>query len=145
MKIHLSSQAHINDAIKQLASIQANGEYEIEIKKLPKTRTSKMNRALHLYCDNVANELNEQGQTVKMVLEQSEIEREWDKESVKSLLWKPIQKAVHGKESTSECTTSEYKKPYKYLSHYLATYFGITLPFPNLKDKEKKDDLMNKA
>lgn len=138
-KIHLSNQDKINEAITKLASIEPNGEYEIEIKKLPKTRTSKMNRALHLYCDNVANELNEQGQTVRMVLEKSEIEREWGRDTVKALLWKPIQKAVHGKESTAECTTSEYKKPYKYLAHYLATYFGITLPFPNIKDKEDKE------
>ena len=138
-KIHLNNQDKINEAITKLASIEPNGEYEIEIKKLPKTRTSQMNRALHLYCNQVSEQLNEQGQTVKMVLEKSEVERTWDMDAVKSLLWKPIQLAVHGKKSTAECTTAEYKKPYKYLAHYLATYFGITLPFPNIKDKEDKE------
>ena len=129
MKIHLSSQVKINEAIKQLAEIVPNGEFEIQIKKLPKTRTALQNRALHKYFDLIANEMNLKDLTVQEVLSHG-IERHWDRESVKALLWKPLQKAVTGNNETSTADTKAYSKVYMYLSHFLATKFGITTPFP---------------
>ena len=136
MKTHLSTQERINDAIKELASIEPNGAYEIEIKLLPKGRTSLQNRALHKYCDLVAKELKAKNLTVQEVLSHG-IERDFDMDTVKAVLWKPLQKAVTGEEKTSKATTKFYAKVYHYLSHHLATNFGITTAWPVDKDKKK--------
>ena len=134
MKVHLSTQDSINDAIKQLASIEPNGAYEVEIKKLPQTRTSLQNRALHKYCDLVAKELKAKDLTVQEVLAKA-IERDFDMETVKAVLWKPLQKACTGEEKTSKAKTKYYAKVYKYLSHHLAVNFGVTTAWPVDKTK----------
>lgn len=135
MKLHLSTQDRINSAIKQLAEIKPNGEYEIEIKKLPKTRTALQNRALHLYLDQVSKELNEKGLTVQMVLAEA-IERHWDMETVKAQLWQPLQKAIFGNMKTSEMETGAYAKVDLYFSHFLCSKFGVHVPWPVDKTKE---------
>jgi hypothetical protein len=137
VKTHLSSQGRINEALTLLASIKPNGEYSIEIKRLPKSRTSLQNRALHKYCDLVAKELKAKNLTVQEVLSHG-IERDFNMETVKAVLWKPLQKAVTGEEKTSKATTKYYAKVYKYLSHHLSLNFGITTAWPEDKTKEVK-------
>lgn len=136
MKTHLSSQSRINEAVKLLASIKPNGEYSLEIKKLPKTRTSLQNRALHLYLKQLADELNANDLTVQLVLKEA-VERHWDMETVKSQLWSPIQKSLFGDAKTSKMNTKAYDKVDFYLSHFLSTKFGISVPFPNIETKSK--------
>ena len=137
MKVHLSNQQVINDAIKELANIKPNGEYSVEIKKLPKTRTALQNRALHLYLTQVSKELNEKGLTVQMVLKEA-IERHWDMETVKAQLWQPLQKAIFGNMKTSEMETGAYAKIDLYFSHFLGSKFGINVDWPVDKTKETK-------
>ena len=138
MEQHLSTQQHINDAIKELANIKPNGEYSVEIKKLSKKRTVLQNRALHLYFTQLADELNAKDLTVQLVLKEA-VERHWDRDTVKAQLWSPIQFSLFGDVKTSEMNTKAYGKVDFYLSHFLSTKFGITLPFPNIKDKEDKE------
>ena len=137
MKVHLSNQQKINDAIKELANIDPNGEYSVEIKKLPKSRTSLQNRSLHLYLTQVADELNEKGLTVQMVLAEA-IERHWDMETVKHQIWQPLQQAIFGNIKTSEMKTGAYGKVDLYFSHFLGSKFGIHVPWPVDKTKVKK-------
>lgn len=135
MKIHLSSQEKINEAIKQLADIEANGEYEIEIKKLSKKRSVLQNRSLHLYFTQLAQTLNDNDLTVQLVLEQA-IERHWCMETVKAQLWQPLQNSLYGDIKTSNMDTKAYSKVDFYLSHFLSTKFGISVPFPSKEFKE---------
>lgn len=137
MKLHLSTQERINSVIKQLTDIKPNGAYEIEIKKLPKSRTSLQNRALHLYLTQLADELNANDLTVQLVLKEA-VERHWDMETVKAQLWSPIQKSLFGDVKTSKMDTKAYSKVDFYLSHFLSTKFGISVPFPNIETKEGK-------
>ena len=58
MKHHVNSQAVKDLVLSELVNMIANGEYEVTIKKLPKTRTSLQNRALHKYCLMLAEALN---------------------------------------------------------------------------------------
>jgi hypothetical protein len=137
VKTHLSSQSRINEAVKLLASIKPNGEYSIEIKKLPKSRTALQNRALHLYLTQLADELNANDLTVQLVLNEA-VERHWDMETVKAQLWSPIQKSLFGDVKTSKMNTKAYGKVDFYLSHFLSTKFGISVPFPHIENKEVK-------
>ena len=63
---------------------------------LPKRRSKQQNKALHLFCKKIADELNEQGQTFKTikVLDGQELEHHFSLSIVKEYIWKPIQLAL---------------------------------------------------
>ena len=55
----------------------------------------------------------------------------WTPESVKRDLWKPLQKAMFNKESTTELSTAEVSKVYEQIAHILGDKFGVELDFPS--------------
>lgn len=97
-------------------------------------RTIQQNKALHktfeLWCD----QLNGAGLTVKVVLK-PEVEVMWTPDMIKEYLWRPIQKAQLGKESTTELTTKEVDKVYQTLQHHFGEKFGIELVFASDSDE----------
>ena len=136
MKVHLSNQQLINDAIKELANIKPNGEYSIEIKKLPKKRTSQQNKALHVFKGLVANELNDRGLSIQKVLVKKAVEIDWNGDLVLDLLWRTLQVAITGKKSTTEPSPEEYIKIYDTINRHLSFNFGVHVPWPVDKTKE---------
>lgn len=95
-----------------------------------KQRTDIQNRALHKYFELLADELNGAGLEMRKVLKPS-VEIPWDKESVKSFLWKPIQFAQIQKDSTTDLTTAEVNKIYETLNRHLGEKLGVHVPFPS--------------
>ena len=93
-----------------------------------KQRTSVQSNALHKYCGDLAKALNDSGQDMRMV--KDDVELPWTKETVKELLWKPIQKAVTGEESTRKVKVDDYEKVYDVLNKHLATNKGIMVYWP---------------
>jgi hypothetical protein len=94
------------------------------------TRTEAQNRALHLYCEQVADALNSGGLTIEQVLKNFTMELEWSKESVKEILWRTAQKRLLGKTSTTELSKQEdVSKVYEATNRFLAK-LGIHIPFP---------------
>ena len=65
-------------------------------------RTIQQNRAIHKWCEQIAEAYNELGLTVEKVIDNFTIELYWSKESVKELIIKTIIKDVYGKESTTQ-------------------------------------------
>jgi hypothetical protein len=61
-------------------------------------RTDNQNRALHLYCTQVADALNGAGLSMEQVLSNFTMELEWTKESVKEILWRTAQKRLSRKD-----------------------------------------------
>lgn len=103
-------------------------KYSLELKQ----RTISQNNALHKYLEMVALELQNQGQTMQDVVKKVDfIEIVPTKDSVKSVLWKPIQEVTLGKRSSTELSTSEVNSVYEILSMFLAKQFGISVPFPS--------------
>lgn len=101
---------------------------KIEIK-----RTSQQNRALHLYFQILADELNKAGLDMRIVLK-PEIDIPWSRQTVKEFLWRPVQKAQFGKKSTTELSTSEVSLVYETLNRHLSTKLGQAathVPFPS--------------
>jgi hypothetical protein len=92
-----------------------------------KQRTKKQNSALHVFCALLADLLNASGLDQRKVLKAS-IEIPWCGKSVKEKLWKPIQEAVIGKESTTEANRIEYTSVHAVLAHHLATKLGVACP-----------------
>lgn len=86
-----------------------------------KKRTPPQQRAIEVFCRELAAELNAKGHSAKMVFE---IMREgadipWTQSAVKDLLWKPIQKALVNKDSTTELDTSEPSDIHQALMHWV--------------------------
>lgn len=97
-----------------------------------KKRTLQQNRALHLYYEMIANELNSHGLDMRKALK-PEIDIMWTKSSVKEYLWRPIQKAIATKSSTTELTTHEIDLIVHTITKFFAEHHKINVPFPSIE------------
>lgn len=99
---------------------------------MEKQRTLSQNNAIHKYLDLVARELQNQGQTMRDVIQKlPELEVLPTTKTLKEIVWKPIQKASLGKESTTELETAEVTLVYDIMSMFLSKHFQIDIPFPS--------------
>lgn len=94
-----------------------------------KQRSSQQNRALHKYCALLAEALNDAGFDMKKTLK-VDAEIPWSGDRVKDFLWRPVQDAQLGKESTTELTRAEVSKVYDTLNRHLGLKLNIHVPFP---------------
>lgn len=93
-------------------------------------RTTLQNRALHKFCSLLSEALNSSGWDMKRTLsKQAEIP--WNADTAKQWLWKPIQKAMFNKESTTELDTNEVSQVYEVLNRHTSSKFGVSIPFPD--------------
>lgn len=93
-------------------------------------RTDSQNRALHLFFQLLADELNNAGYSVRLVLEKK-MEVDWTPRLIKELLWRPAQIAILGKASTTELYKSkDIDVVWEHLNRHLGEKFGVHVPFP---------------
>ena len=102
-----------------------------------KKRTNAQNNALQVYCKQLAEAFCDRGLDMKRVLKK-EIDIPWTRDSVREYLWKPLQKAVIQKESTTDANTNEYSKVYDVLNRHIADKYGFSVPFPSRENYENK-------
>ena len=98
--------------------------------KTGKQRTKKQNSALHVYFKLLADKFNDAGLDMKKVLK-PEIDIPWTEKTIKEFLWRPVQKAILDKSSTTKPDRKEYTEVYEVLNRHTAEKFGISLPFPS--------------
>lgn len=96
-----------------------------------KQRTIQQNKALHKYCEMLAESLNSAGYEMKAVLAVKQVDVPWTRESVKEVLWRPIQEAMTGKESTTQLDRMEPSQIYEVLNRHIAQNFGVSVPWPS--------------
>lgn len=60
-----------------------------------------------------------------------EVDIMWTPELVKEYIWRPIQKAVVQKESTTELTTGELDQVFRVIEKHLGEKFGLEIVFPS--------------
>lgn len=103
-------------------------------------RTIDQNSALHLYFSHIAQELNNAGFPIKKTLEHYRIDLDWDTQSVKDLIWKPIQSHFYGTASTTELKkTQQIENVYEHINRFLSNEpFNIHIPFPHDPEKYKQ-------
>lgn len=95
-------------------------------------RSIQQNKAIHKYCSLLATAFNEAGYDMAKVLQQKEVEVSWTMESVKDVIWRPIQLALYPKKnSTTQLETGEVDKVYRQIARHLANKFNINQSFPN--------------
>lgn len=93
-------------------------------------RTNQQNKSIHLFCELLADALNDAGLDQRKVLKPS-IDIPWTKDSVKEQLWKAIQKAQFETDSTTDLTTDQVSAVYDTLNRHLGEKFGVTVGFPS--------------
>lgn len=101
-------------------------------------RTGQQNKALHKFFSMLSESLNLAGLEMKVVLK-ANTEIWWTMESVKEYLWRPLQKVMFGKESTTELEKQvEIDKIHEQLMHILGEKHGVKyIPFPVETKKEE--------
>lgn len=100
--------------------------YEVDIKNMD-MRTIKQNSAMHKYFALLSQKFNEGGLSIVKVLK---VDVEWTPDSIKDLLWRPIQESQTGKKSTTKLNRTEITKVYDVLNRALGEKLGIHVPFP---------------
>lgn len=110
------------------AKLEKEGAIKIDVKS-GKQRTLTENRALHKYCSMLSDALNDAGYDFRLFLKDG-VEVSFTPELVKTYLWKPIQKAVLGIDSTTKANTADYGKVYEELNRYLVSTRGVFVEWP---------------
>ena len=92
-------------------------------------RSETQNDAMHLWFERVAKTLNDAGLEMVVSLPTGkEWTIPWSKHTVKENIWKPVQEAITGKQSTTEPKRPEYNMVYEVIHSRFADHHGITLP-----------------
>ena len=101
-------------------------------------RTIQQNKALHKYFELVAEALNDAGYDIQKTIVHAKIDIPWTRESVKEILWRMTQKAMFGKESTTELDkVQEITKIYETLNRFLAKLGIESVNFPSKEEITK--------
>ena len=99
--ITINSEIRLAEAHRKLDKEWRENRYlEIDFRRKAKQRTLTQNRCLHLFCEWLAETLNDAGKDMRSTL-RHDVEIPWTRESVKEHLWRPIQKAMTEKHSTT--------------------------------------------
>lgn len=124
-----------------VAELKEGTEGEMEVRLAPSSdtqRSKQQNKAMHLWFQLVAEALNAAGYTIQKVLTHFKIEIDWTKDSVKEVLWKQTQKALLGKDSTTELSKHEdIDLVYNHVNRFLGEKLQIeSIPFPSYENQE---------
>jgi len=106
-------------------------------------RTGQQNRGMHKFFSMLSETLNLAGLEMKLILK-GDTQIWWTPDSVKEYLWRPIQKSMFGKESTTELDKQiEIDKIHEQLMHILGEKHGVEyIPFPvETKKEEEKTEV----
>ena len=120
-----------NQEIQEFLHSVDGKQLKITIERATGKRTDTQNDSLHLWFEMLAQRLNEAGFTVQSILAKK-IELSWTPTFVKELLWRPAQKKLLGKKSTTELAKIEdIDLIYDHLNLHLGEKFGVEVPaFP---------------
>jgi len=109
--------------------------------------TNQQRKALHKFCELLAEALNDAGFDFKAFMEQVNYQSDvsWTKYLVKDQLWRVIQRPMtmsdefpEGKESTEDLTNGEVSRIYEQLSKQIGEATGVYVAWPN--HEELKDE-----
>ena len=100
------------------------------------TRTTRQNSALHLWLEQVAQVLKEDGQSMQTILSHTKFEIMPTQESVKVMIFKPIMDAMFGKKSTTQLSKQQ---EIDQVVDVIIKHFGdrgISIPnFPSIEEQ----------
>lgn len=92
-------------------------------------RTDNQNRAIHKYCEMMADELNNTELSVQKVCT---LPIRFTKDNFKELIWKPVQVTMFPKiDSTTKLNIKQVNKVYEEIHRIFAEQWGINVEFPS--------------
>jgi hypothetical protein len=112
-----------------------DGVYVVEPKNQD-LRSTKQNSAFHLYFNMLAVELNDAGYSFKKVMSEPnryKADIDWNSNLIKEYIWRPIQKVVCNKKSTTQLNKDEVNKIYDLVNRYTSN-MGVSVPFPSIEE-----------
>ena len=98
-KVSIHLEAKSKDEAKK--AVEMFGIKVNEVELVREFRSSAQNKALHKFFQLLADELNEKGFDMRATLSQ-ENPISWTGASVKEYMWRPLQKALFNKDSTTK-------------------------------------------
>lgn len=93
----------------------------------------KQSAALHVYLRLLAHELNTNGFTVEQFFKEG-VQIPFSQEIVKENIWRPVMRAVTGKDSTQDLITTETQEVFEHVNRAIGER-GIHVPWPERKQK----------
>ena len=122
------------EAYKKFLDAQFEKNHYLRVTvKSGKQRTSTQNGSLHRFCKMLADSLNDAGFDFRTFVREG-YPVPFNENLVKEYLWRPIQKAITGKDSTTKPETHEYAIIYDALNMKLAEH-GVYVPWPSKEAK----------
>ena len=110
----------------------------IEIQNVKENRSTQQNRALHLFFTIVSNQLNELGQEfIYFGLSGRQLSMPFTPILFKNMIWRELQKAMYGIESTTKINTEQINGILDVLVKHFGE-MGISVSFPNRFDEYLK-------
>ena len=116
-----------------------------EMKSNTIARTELQNRSIHLYFKMLCEALNSAGMdmvaSMKILSKNAKIP--WSPHGIKERLWKPVQSATFGKDSSTKLNTGEISAVYEALNEVTSSKLGVGVQFPdryNLMNDQMKGD-----
>lgn len=92
-------------------------------------RSAQQNKAIWLYCEQLAEELNDAGYDMTAI--EIKIPSKFTKENVMELLFRPVMKHLYpGKDSTTQLQRTEVSEVYDVVNRATGQKFGVSLLFP---------------
>lgn len=107
----------------------------IEVKDVKRTRTNDQNAARWLYLSQVAEILNERGETFTPT--GLKIEVKYTKDNLYHNYWQTLRGFLFP-EKTKQLTTKEFSDLVEMVLMLMAKSFEISIPFPSLESKENQ-------
>lgn len=134
-KEHIINSAQALEAYKKHLDAQfAKHKYLRVTLKNGKQRTTTQNAAMHKFFENLANTLNDAGIDFRVFIKAG-YPVPFTPDLVKDHIWRPVQKAVTGHESTTKPKTHEYSIIYDCINVKLTDH-EIYEPWPCKESKE---------
>jgi hypothetical protein len=136
-KFEFKNESKFHKTIKRLK----DGDYYFELNKIEKKlKDSKEFRgALHVFCEQLAEALNEAAIDMVSFYSQTRFDLRWTKYSVKDLI-KMIGKQEFGKESTENYTANEVNLIKEILNYNIPRITGGEVTVPPFPSKKRKKD-----
>lgn len=130
MQFTVNSERSLETFLQQAEALWRENKFVRFDVKIGNTRTLPQNRSLHLFCEQIANELNARGLDKQIVLAQRP-ELAWTGDGVKEDLARPILSAITGNHSTAKAKTIDYLTFYDTLNRFLTDNFNVSVGWPS--------------
>lgn len=119
-------------SIKHLQEMPVGSEFSFEIEEPGKQRTLTQNKALHLYCAQLATALNEGGYSQENFFKECKLgfSLPWTMGSIKNI-FRVCADAMYEKESTARLTTDEISEVYRAFDNRISELTGVHIEWPD--------------